>query len=699
MDQSIPPTSGWKHHSRSVDKLLQETQERGLVSAMYLHGQPVSGLSTTLVDHVVRKAKAGAAPPHVIYIAAGSLEMACLCRRDSVIDELILGNDYTTALTIRNAEHFVGELIHRDELLRNDVVLMIDVKMAATVFEEVMFGLVLNRLREAVVSKQNGKKINIAVLLLGSWFSERTYRSFQKVVQIVKREIPDYNKPVSFETFDLAHMNQLLEEAVVNHQRVLFSADLTFDPYDFDLLSRMGDQVKVTKVPRETRETGLSNLLSSSFVHVDPATSFSTAMDVSMVVSSGSVEATVFDPETSQLVLTRRSRTRCELNVDQAWTRKATVPARLLTSYTQHDYEMRPAGDEMAGSAWSEDLMAMVLFTLKVWEGKNISELPIRRPVNDSAWADRCRRLSMLGCIARHPETESGFRLTERGDEMGKLVVGHGLKWDVAWLLVTIKMDQALEENTRRVLIYMAAVLTQGPNSYIAKTSAFKRDGSTYTTRDLQDLCCPILQQRASYGMLWLFTGIFLMNIDDTFVKQEYYAKVNETDVYITISKTIGRDIKATADTYFGLCSLDIPSHHQWTSTPLSEAQLGNIDLALTWAFLHNTVYFMKNEPDQAIYALGQDIFMAKDCVSLHDVRVDQKIEFLDVASCREHSKTTTDGGGFHAIFRRLRRKFEMGHGYIYTAEGLTWLPPACLSEVERQTNHPWPGIVMHNVR
>ncbi|KAI1127145.1 hypothetical protein F5Y10DRAFT_293144 [Nemania abortiva] len=694
MSQPSQPHS-WLQHQQVIEKLLVGVKERNIVSALYLYGPPTSGLNTTLVDHVIQQALNGRAPQNVLYIAGTELGQELIAERPSL--EPHMGRNFVVKSAYEICDDF-----QQGRRLPCKLVLMIEVRMSATVAEEIMFGVVLRQLRDLVRAKRDSRaEGHVAVLLLGSsWFSERTFESFRKLMQTEKRCIQNTLLPINFTNPE--NLDHILGQALSKGKRVVFSkaAEWTYGT-EFtqvaDYRDNFGEPIDVPILPQARTLEGdhaskdYKYVKKSLCFQVDPQSLFSTSTNVSIVVSGDRVTTHILDLVTSQVVQVERQLTRCELENAQAWARMATEPVQFFADYRPEILQSLKDGDECLGPAWTTQVATLVLQTLHTLGDDGnipIRRLSIRIPANHVAWADRFRRLEILGCLQENPNKHGAYLLTSRGKSMLELTGRQGLGWEVAWLLMSAS-DAHLDDTARRVVVHIAAVVACEPDTFVAKRGTLKSDGEPYTIDDLQKLCAPILRPCASHGMLWLYTGILLRRPDATYPSgQNSYIEIRKSKVEIIIDM---------AQKFAAICKLGPSQNQHWTETPLSEQQVSGINQALTWAFLHHTVYFEEGLRDQGIRKLPEDTYFADDCVSLQDLRIDQGAEFLDIEEWRAPVQRDTVGGGFHAICDRITR-LQDGDDTCYYASGLTLIPPAALREVAAEVGIPWPGLVMRTL-
>ncbi|KAI0531734.1 hypothetical protein GGR58DRAFT_524035 [Xylaria digitata] len=687
---------GWLQYERALRKLLLSTKQRSLVSALYIYGPPTSELNTSLIDYVVQQAKDGLAPSRVIYITGTEIEMESAARRPSAA--LAMGfNKYESILTIKAAKRFCDEYEQGEAVMGNDLVLIIDVRMSATVAEEVMFGLVLNELQKSLRLKRGGAEVHIAVVLLGSsWFSKRTCHSFAKLMQVSGRPISE-TYPLIEPTFATeANLDRILGEALKKGQRMMFSQDASWNPFSIfrqiqNFRDKDGDELRTPVVPsKQDTIQDLKDVHLCQYVQVDPQSLFSAPSDLSIIVSGGYVLCDLFDPRISQVVQANRQLTRCEWDHVKAWAQMATTPVRFFINCRPEIIKQFKSGDEVLGPAWGKDLMSLVLRTIHMMGdngNKVLSDFPIRVPANHVAWADRGRRLAVLKCLQVNSNKLGAYLLTENGRQMSYLTWTRNLDWEVAWLLMSASRKTELDHTSSYILVCMAAIVAHGPHSFVAKTGSLKDDESPYSLDDLREFCTPCLRHCAHYGMLWLYTGILL--------KQQNSNSSTSTlqlDAYIAACHTTGLEIRQLVADFLHLCGLSPnPPNQCLTGTPLNGRQVARINSALMMAFLHRIAYFGKEvrNPDPPV----QDIVLAKDCVSLCDVRADQGEEFLDIEDRQAHAIETTQGGGFYAIYNQLERYDDEDDPY-YAVKGLTWLPPTVIQSVEKETGMSWPEMV-----
>ncbi|KAI0868147.1 hypothetical protein GGS24DRAFT_513812 [Hypoxylon argillaceum] len=701
-DQPLP--HGWLQHKHAVEKMLSATAKGNYISALYLHGPPTSGLSTSLVDFVVQQAEAGLAPRRVVYVTGTELDQQYVGALPSIQDKMG-NNDYSYRFTIKSAKQFCQDCEKGKTRIDNDLVLMLDVRMSPTVAEEIMFALVLEDTRDAILAKKRETESHIAIFLLGSsWFSERTFTSFEKLMQTTRRSIQDTYPPVRSSNPSLEELDNILGQALKGGRRVVFSKPDSWNP--FSVCSQVasyrgsdGRPLALETLPREGCAARDRNDISRSLcLQVDPTSLFSTPTDVSIVLSGDHVLSDVLDPVTSQLVRVQRRLTRCELENAMAWAQRSTVPAQLLTSYAPESLEGLEDGDECLGPAWSTRLMSLVLQTIHMLGGngnRRIREFAIRIPANHVAWADRCRRLSVLGCLKQNPDKEGAYLLTDRGHSMLRLTKHNDLEWGVAWLLMSASGGVPLDTSSRRVLVCMASILAGDPSTFVSKAGTRKADGSPYTESDLRRLCAPIVRPCATHGMLWLYTGIFLRQQNAPLSNAVVGANTPQPDPYIVISTAKAEEIADLCNTRFaGLCGLSLRGDGYWTETVLTKEQVFDINKVLMWAFLHRTVYFERETRDRDIRGLTNDTYLVTDCVSLGDVQVKQDKEFLDIQRWRAHGNIAAEGGGFYAIYNQLVLGDKGGQ---YLAKGLTRLPISTLQIFEKESGGPWPELVMRS--
>ncbi|KAI0474532.1 hypothetical protein F4859DRAFT_521612 [Xylaria cf. heliscus] len=256
IQSSLPEPQGWSQQKRAIEKLLLNTKERSIVSTLYLHGLPTSEFNTSLVDYVVRQAKAGLAPTQVLYIAGIELDKECAAALPGLFGYMG-SNNYTCLLTINSAKEFCDKCEQGTGFINKSLVLMIDVRMSATVAEEVMFGLVLERLQEAICLKKTEGGVYIAVLLLGlRWFSERTFKLFEKLMQTTRRSVEEIRPFVKLTFPTVANLNEIIEEALKKGQRLIFSFDVFWSPFSVleglnNYKDKDGNCFKVLLIPSE----------------------------------------------------------------------------------------------------------------------------------------------------------------------------------------------------------------------------------------------------------------------------------------------------------------------------------------------------------------------------------------------------------------------------------------------------------------
>ncbi|KAI1345846.1 hypothetical protein F5Y01DRAFT_322566 [Xylaria sp. FL0043] len=701
MSQPSPP--GWTQYQSTLEKLLKATVEQSRVSALYLHGSPTSEFNTSLVDFIVQKAEAGLAPKRVLYITGTSLDMQIAASRPSVIHPMA-ANDYTRLLTIKAAKEFCDEYVKKEALTDRNLVLMIDVRMSATVAEEVMFGLVLDRLRQWVRLKRGGAQdVHVAVVLLGSTgYSQRTFDSFAKLMQVAKRAVQETQAPVERRLLSMEQLDEHVGRALKAGKRIVLGQDISWDlfkmlPEAFKFRDQHGNYLSTPMIPSgESASEDFRNLQHSQFIQVDPQSLFSASTNVHLVATSGNILSYVFDSRISQIVQAYRPLTRCEWDSVQSWAQLATPPARFVI--TAESPENIRQNDEVLGPAWSKDLMPLVLRTMETMGddgNRSLRDFAMRVPANHVAWADRCRRLMILGCLEANTDQQSAYRLTPWGRSMSKFLWQHDFDWEVAWLIGSAVSSEGCDPVSRYVIMCMAAILSRGPRSFVSKVGSLKDDGGPYTSDDLRELCSPCLQHCVQYGMLWLYTGIYLKNRHSLF-SSGTEANVTYLDDYIVMSQTTGIGIRDDVDRFLHMFRAQPPRNDNFDEIPLTQEQIDGINGVLKYAFLHRVAYFENIVRDPTLRGLPQDTCLAKDVVSLHDIRVDQDREFLDVEFHRAQGNRSTQAGGFYAMYHRLERYDDDDTtGPYYVATGLTWLPPEALRRLERDTGIPWPEMVL----
>ncbi|KAI1302451.1 hypothetical protein F5Y03DRAFT_407812 [Xylaria venustula] len=700
MDQQLP--RGWRQHERAIEELLLGAEQS--VSALYLHGPPTSELNTTLIDYVVDKAINGLPPKKVLYITATDLEVMLAVHPG--LFQAMGNNDYESPLTIKTAKKFCDDCDEHKANVGGDLVFMINIRMLATAAEEVMVGRILTMLQHAVRMKRDGYEIRVAVLLLGSsWVSQRTTQAFARLMQVTELSIRETLPPAEPILVTREDLSPIIEAALDANQKLLFCADPSLEPLlAFPALKGHqdadGNGLMTPNIlyKRDAKQDRISLLMSTS-IQVDPQTLFSTPTDMSIFVTNCLAWCPgFFDQRTSQIVEAVRPLTNCEWEIVQSWKQLAMRPAQLYV-YPPDAVENLIPGDEALGSAWGKDLMLLVLHSIETFGQDGnipISRYPIRIPANIIAWGDRCRRLAILGCVKANRDVPGAYRLTDRGKLMLSLIQKSGLDWEVAWLLMSASTNEQLDNTCCYILVCMAAILACHPLSFVDKKGFLKKDGTPYTNKDLGAFSAPCLQSCVHGGMLWLYAGIYLQNMpehtgigDDEDV--EMVDEVEELDSYIIMSPAVGLAIGERVKEFRPNVGRSI--NLGFTEKPLSNEQIASINSVLGWAFLHRVVYFEEKALNLEICGLPQGTKQAKDCVSLHDIRVDQNQEFLDIEKCRAFGNQKNPNGGFFAIYNKLER-IDNGNSSYYKATGLTRIPHDVFAGIEETVQVPWPYMV-----
>lgn len=384
----------------------------------------------------VRHAEAETAPSHVVYITATKMHRAFASTLFAADASGTMSQNSTHNFTVKCAWLFSLDIESGFRNILNNIVLLIDVRMAATVDEEVMFGAIIDHMHKAVSEWQGGKQFHIAVFLLG-FFSKRTLNLFKKVVKVVELSTEDTYPAISIRNREwiMKQMDQILQDSLENGQRIIISSDNpSFQSQQFKVLEKYrnnnGEPLSLPYVPSDNPEADIDTILKSPCFTMDPSSQFSIRSNLGIIMSYKAVNDALFDADTFQIVKTARQLTKRELDYVLACAKLGSSQTRFFASYTREELEDTDLGTEAVGSAWNEQLMTLVLQTIYMFgrDGQRpVGDYPIREPINHAAWLDRLRRLVMLGCVEENAEVKTSYRLTTQGKMMRELVVLHGL--------------------------------------------------------------------------------------------------------------------------------------------------------------------------------------------------------------------------------------------------------------------------------
>ncbi|KAI0480034.1 hypothetical protein GGR56DRAFT_624277 [Xylariaceae sp. FL0804] len=693
-------SSLWTQHRDALNALLLDVKNNGpKMAAMYLYGHSPSGLSTSLVSHVVGQAKRGLAPQCVIYVTYGGTVASKIkewAQGQGGLAAEIGENDFTSLLTVMEASQFVYQAMTRPTEMRS-VVLMVDIRTAATVEDEIFFIYLLKVLIANHRRGQDSGDLHLALLLLGgSWLSPRTVRTISKVMTVSPKQITRPSAHVfacigpSWDGKTKAMADGAIKKLLDKRRRVFIRVH---ESWDQDLVDDLPSLRCIQRVKGDDPEGDILLLRDAPAVSLTPGISFSIPTNLDAFFSFGEMWAVVRDENMGQLVRVIRQRTRCELDEDAAWVLKAKGFAgsrcRLFTSYTQEDYDSRPEGNDGLGPAWNEDIMYLGLKVIAIFPETPLASIPMRFPPSDAAWLDTLRRLRVLGCVTQSLG-KPAYELTVRGKATVRLMEDDlHIGFSTASLVCSAGgggLQTDLDEPSRMVLIILATIDYYGWEEYLTLA-----DGSE-VIENLSQHCAPVVRAQADRGIMWFTTGIFLEHSLRLMAPLEEGIEVRELSGGISFDVQVGSTMMQVASVLSKWCpGLPVQSH-QWTRTPLSDAQVASIDEALMWAFIHKTVYF---PPDAGfrppvVPELTELEHIAKEVVSMRDVRAYQPDELLNIDEWRAHSLRTSPRGGFTAMYRDLT----LFDG-AYTVSGLTWLAPATLRLLEQRCGVAWPEAVV----
>lgn len=699
MDSHTRPASAWKQHQAAIESHLRFDG----IAAIYLCGQPVSGLTSTLIDHIRHRSQISLAPPALLYITASEAErdltMTSAQSHPSTSSSPTDPGTPCDLLTAQEVSKMTPEAL--DAGVGRNVIVMIDVKMAATVHEELAFGAVLAWI-DAMAKDELPARVPI--FLLGPWFSTRTLDAFAALIPTMVLEIVNTNEEIPFEQYDsekLLELRPLTQQAIQDGQQVLVLGEWTQDVED--LMRHSGNLNSPIISPQFLSHLAVTDQrLTGQFLLADPSLAITTTSPIGLVVSpSRATEDWVFDSKTNQVVKAARNLTRHELDIAQSWIRKSSVPGprpRLFTNYDRAHYDGVEIGDERLGPAWNRDLMHLVLALLARADGAPLESLPGRAWVHPAMIHSRAMRLCQLGCarVEVRGHTTPILLVTPRGHEMLALLdsvpasvpataTASSISWESAWLLMTARRpDQSLDDATRRVLVHMAALLTD-PRTiprYIERT------GNVWAAFDHGINECPdvvaALQHR---GSIWLATGVLLAECasdDDPDPGQDFEGLITWG--------TLGRALKARVADLYGLCGLDpdgdTTEPPEWVDVPLTRDQVDAVDRALVMALLHRVV---RLDADLEIRdAEAPRLAVGADLVSGEMVMVDQEHEFLDIGAWRRRAWRHGGERSFYAVYGDICRD-----GEVYTCRGLTWIPPVLEPSYQDEGGNPWAQVLL----
>ncbi|KAI1334628.1 hypothetical protein F5Y15DRAFT_429299 [Xylariaceae sp. FL0016] len=667
MSQNIGPGSAWKAKQQEIDLTLREVKNRRIIHGLYLCAPPKSGLSDTLIQHVVSQSKKGQAPDRVIYFASSAakkeaVEMAA--RKDAALreahDELrlyVLEPDFHK--TLRDLSQS-----DPDNTFGTSTVVMVEVGMSPSVEEELLFGRLLLWMRQALERRNNGEDIHMALFLLGSLRSERTYASFSKIMTVRDVSISGLHNDIAFEYLQPAqgHVTEFADIAAAcikgGKQRV-FSAS-----YPEQMCFQL-EAMNFRDVVEYTPQKKLAPV----------------AVDLGAFLSNGEVDSVYRDRRTGQLVKGVRQLTRWELQQDMAWVYGSTspTPARFLTMYTREQYLERLEGDEAAGPAFTTDIMQLVLATIQYWPGRELEDIPQRQPADSVAWADALYRLIVLQCVTVDPDQESVYQPTSRGSIILALLLD-GHEWNEAYILALCgakTQSSALSEPARLVLIRMAAIIGMGFQKFCGPAYPEGREDEPPPDADYREQVADIVQERAAWGALWFAAGVFIKEEARYSFNfpQEDGSMVKRLGEHFLLGLTWGKMLKQRVERYHELCGLSMRSD-RWSRIPLHADEVAEIDKSLLLAFLHNTVVCKPEQPDSS------EPLVARECVSYERVLVTQKDELLPL-------ERAITGGNFCAVYLDLSKTDAQ-----YIVSQLTIIPGRAIRAIEAITEMKWPYMV-----
>ncbi|KAI0018532.1 hypothetical protein F4780DRAFT_794516 [Xylariomycetidae sp. FL0641] len=678
---NILPTSAWKEHLAAINDFFLQTKNRPM-SALYLNGPPHSGLRTTFLEHLLVQADVGAAPRDVIYVTSTRDEKQYL----EAYAHDTWGERHDLPVVTRK-EHCCPP-----EMLRGgDITMIVDVNMAATVDDEIFFGILL---RDCKAAMPLGPNARVAIVLLGnSYFSNRTFRAFKRIMPIEAYTVADLHPPLRFHvlggrTWAKKAEGHLLS-ALKDGKRVVMHAEADVVHHMHELWAHLEGEVEDIHSAEEYRK-GLpraANLQGTS-------PTFSHPTNLGAFLSTGTSHGVQLDMISGQLVHASRQLTRSELEEQMAWVLKAEGgpgQVRFMTTYTREDYLQRPLGDETVGPAWNEDLLYNVLAMFVRFPGVTIPSLPVRQPPNHYAAADAVARLVTLQCIREVlPWGRGQYEVLELGSAVFQLCK-QGIPWEAAVILAKCGgperpgADHSLTVASRTVLIHMAAIAVHVPRTLIARST-----GRPIPPGGLGNASSPVVRPAAENAGLWFAAGAYFANrnmeeiLNATADRQE--VDVSPADWFFVMPgpcKSMGEQ----ALLWMELCGLSWRDR-AGADGPLPADQIRRIHITLMWAFLHRTLFLYQDENKN---------FVAKALISNHPVQINREEEFLAVAPAIAQAQRETMGPGFFAIHNDMIRVID-GDAVTYIASDLTKIPFDIFPVAVEATGIEWPLLIRSGI-
>ncbi|KAI1798644.1 hypothetical protein F4811DRAFT_547723 [Daldinia bambusicola] len=692
------------HALKQLDEVLASTVENdNRCEVVALTTDIGAGKSTSVLDHIWKRAKAGRAPPKLIYLVSTDTEAAWL--QTHLVKTIFTPDEVETRasldgrpIVIRSVRQYAAQF---DEISRyKHCTVIVDVNWYPTVEDEMAFALLLSLAAEARTKKGEEEFRMCYVLFMSAFESRRTVAAFEKWVgHVLRLDCTGFNSPnINIETAREGWEKQLQNtlSEVLPHKRVIMGADRLwgFDGIEDGLFDSVTGEVMFDRFREDEDTVGekLQVLEASPLVVVDPDTPFSTRIEnLGMFVSPGVIHKDLLTPGLMQIVLRERRLRWHELLRHYSWVKKSSEISatsgtsgpsniRFLCPASDEDLKAREVASEDLGRAWNVDFMFTVLAFLYGWHDRRINCIPMRRPANDYVFAEAVNRLYVLGCIRKSTKVQGGYECTTLGDKIMDSFFGetkHRHNFHLMYLLCRVQLRQGESSEVRRVIARLAAVAYQGPRW------VFSVDEDAPTTQRYRDSLPPVIQGRAHAGALWVGAGICAsLEAAGVQVQDDISETIRQGCFLVSVENV--REVICRAKQFEAILGLEPVDTTDWINTPLDEAQLRSIDEDMMWSWLHR-ICLVQHTP------LHSNIVGVVDCVSFEDFQANMAEECLRAQDVRKHCWTVTAGGGdFCAFYLSLEEE----KGQVW-ARDLTWVPPQAIQDVPKKTNTAWPEVVL----
>ncbi|KAI2780505.1 hypothetical protein F4815DRAFT_499229 [Daldinia loculata] len=671
-----------------LDEALASIVEEKGVRVVAITTHIGAGKSTVIVDHIWRQAKAGKAPPSIIYVVSTLVESILL--RDYLSEsgtftedqlEHSLEDTYLPVM-IRSALQFLKQFEKLS--LKKNCTVVVDVNWYPSVEDEIAFGRLISWLSAA--KEGEGDSSLCCVLLMSAFESQRTVAAFERRIGKVLRldrtgfEHPKVDIEIQQGEGWKDQVGQILLDTLYQDKKVVVATDSIWDfEYleDEPLANLIGEVYFVEHENVETVGKHLKLLKQAPILVIGVETPFSTKIEgLGMFVSTGSALRTNrLVPGLMQIVRMDRGLSWLEVLRQHSWVSKSAgvgssgpSGARFLCPAGEEELKARGEHTEDLGRAWNVDFMFTALAHFHTWPGRQLSRMPTRRPPNDYVFADAVRRLLILGCIKQSEEygtyecTPLGATIMERRQQEFK----DKFEFHVAYLLARTRLKEGERPEVLRVLIRLAAIAHNGVKFL------FHRAQDTDTSK-LRELLPPLIRGRAHAGTMWIALGLYLLCETVGFeAGEESLTEVGPFVVQVEQMRSISPVVKAI-EGEFGLPI--IPADSSWMDQPLKEAELQSIDKDMMWAWLHR---IGASEPAES----PSGVETITDWVSLEDFGVKMNKEIIQQRDIRTYCDVVTMGGrAFTAFYLQLKEK----DGQRW-ARYLTWIPPEAIQDLKEKT-------------